>query len=412
MSQIFTASKYGNLKSKMNLIRGLDLPAADGKGGHYTGIPLGCGTGESYDTTTIDQIIGSSSQFYASNPFRRVVNAMPVTDYESKYNMSSIAATMGPKRMFSDLFSGTLPTVGSTPPPVMAADINLNRRLAMTSALGELSNLSKSTKLAASDKVLLSNHADMVNNLIKTLAPPVNNGGGGSAVTGCVKPTLAAGLNENMNSTSATNNTARLRACLDQIYMAFNCQLTNIATLHPVVAAFEDGILCMGDAPNDNYHQMAGHKLPSEYTAARYLRAKTWIFDQVLYLVNLMESTRESNGLTMLDNSLVVVITNDGMSVHSTLDMPVITFGSLGGAIKTGNYINYQRTGLPVMNVGGWDTGPGHTITRGHLLNSFHTTILNALKIPHTGFGNYGAATNYAEFVTAAGKQANLPILV
>lgn len=139
---------------------------------------------------------------------------------------------------------------------------------------------------------------------------------------------------------------------------------------------------------------------------------KGWVLDQLIYLLNLMDATKESNGLSMLDNSLVVLISNGACSIHSYQDIPVITFGSLGGALKTGNYINYQRTTAPQL-IGGHDGGPAYKYNLGRPLASFYTTLLNALKISHTGFGNYvNAETNYSEFITAQAKQANLPVRV
>lgn len=47
----------------------------------------------------------------------------------------------------------------------------------------------------------------------------------------------------------------------------------------------------------------------------------------------------------------------------------------------------------------------------GRPYNSFFTTVLNVLKISHSGFGEYVGPYSYSQFLTARQKQASLPIL-
>ena len=423
ISQIFTAAKYGALKSKMNIMRGFDqlVNSSEIQPGHETLYPLGaCGERSGLVKDTIDTVISNSSIFYPTAPFRKSLNAVPVNDQEFRYNYSwqggsQRAVLTGPSSIFTDFFSGTLPSTGGTVPP--PTDTNISRRIAMQNTVAKLNALVSSPKLSASDKIKLGAHASMVNDLLPNLAAPVAGAGSGGIVgPTCTKPTAPTGINESF--LSASGNQARVRSCLDQIYMAFNCQLTNMAVFHPVVAS-DTGNWEMGDGGNDIYHQLAGH----HYEVAKYLMYNGWVYDQLLYLLNKMDATKESNGLSMLDNSLVVVISNDACGVHSYEDIPVTTFGSLGGTIKTGNYINYQRTNAPAMTGGSLDFVPApnangdytkkYTYNLGRPLGSLYNTILNALKIPHSGFGSYvDASGNYAAFTTAAAKQASLPLLV
>jgi len=421
ISPLLPSNKFEKYKSKMNVMRGFDLTEVGG-GGHSQLFALGASNerGSNPVKNTIDTIIANSSEFYATTPFRKSLNAVPINDgayYNYNYsfqNGEQRSILTGPTSIFTDFFSGNsvLPGSGSTS-QTTTVDSNLSRRLALNSALTKLSSLSSSSKLSADDKRKLSEHADMINKLLPTIAPSTGAQTSDSGAS-CTKPTISQGLNESIKSTSG--NQARLRACLDQIYMAFNCQLTNVAYVHPVVA-YDTGNWDMGDSGNDAYHQMAGHK----HDVPSYLKYKGWVFDQLLYLLGLMDSTKESNGLSMLDNSLVVVVSNDACSIHSYQDIPVITFGSLGGAFKTGNYINYQRvnakqeTGVLEIPNGNDTIGYYYTYkyNLGRPLNSLYTTILNSLKITNSGFGNYvDAATHYSEFITDTAKKASLPLLV
>jgi hypothetical protein len=418
ISPVFTATKFGALKSKMNLIRGLDVltSAEFSGGGHSMTMALGSTYAEKSSTATkgtIDALIAGSSVFYPNAPFRRMMNALGASGNAGHYDHSSYGSVLqGPSQIFKDFFSGvTLPSSGGGSTPSAPADTNLSRRLAMNAVMSKFTALSNNTRLSSVDKQKLAEHAEMINKLMPVLAAPTASGGGGTLGGGCVTPTAVTGLNETIDS--ASNNGARLRACMDLIYMAFNCQLTNIVTFHPVCASDDSRRPMADDISGDIYHSEVGHihKVPE------YLKYKGFLFDHLVYLLNKMDATKESNGLSMLDNSLVVIVSNDGCSTHSDQDMAAVTFGGLGGLIKTGNYINYARPDAPTINFSfdGTAGQPGYRYTGnyGRPYNSLFTTLLNVLKIPHSGFGEY-ASTNstYAPFITAAGKQANLPILV
>jgi Protein of unknown function (DUF1552) len=417
ISPLFTAAKYGAIKSKMNVMRGFDvISQALGGGGHQQRYALAASDDRSGGAVkdSIDTVISNSNNFYPAAPFRKFLNVVPVSDINGKYNFSFQGGTersqiMGPRSLFTEYFSESLPGGGGATTPT---DQNAARRLAMNATMNRLSALSQSTQLSSADRVKMQEHSDLVRKMLTTLAPPAATSG---TLSSCSKPVAPAGINESY--TARTGITQRMRTLMDEIYMILSCQLTNVVSIQPCNGDDSGTLFTNGDNISDVYHQMAGH----HHDIPRYLPAKTWIMDQILYLANLMNSRTESNGLTMLDNSLIVVVSNDGCSVHSSEDIPVITFGSLGGLIKTGNYINYQRpetrqsTGeLDLINA---PDASGNYYYRynynlGRPLGQLYTTLLNVLGIPHSGFGEYhDPAGNYAAFTSAAGKQASLPIL-
>lgn len=419
ISPLFTAAKYGAIKSKMNLMRGFDLISqAAGGGGHRALYALGASDERSGGAVkdSIDTVISNSAKFYPANPFRRFLNVLPVTDISSSYNFSfqggaARSQVLGAKNLFTEYFSEALPSVGGA--AAAPADTYAARRLAMDATMNKLAAFSQSTQLSASDRIKMQEHSEAVRKMLTTLAPPTATGG---TVSACSKPVApAAGLNESY--TARTGITQRMRTLMDEVYMILSCQLTNVVSMQPCNGDDSGTLFTDGNSISDIYHQLAGH----HHDVPRYLPAKSWIMDQILYLANLMNSRVESNGLTMLDNSLIVVVSNDGCGVHSSVDMPVITFGSLGGLVKTGNYINYQRPdarqGTSELELVNAPDAAGNYYYRynynlGRPLGSLYTTLLNVLGIPHTGFGEYhDPASNYSAFTSAAGKQANLPIL-
>lgn len=413
LSTLFPASKYSALKSKMNIMRGFDLlSASQGGGGHRALYALGASDERSSAAAadTIDTVISNASQFYPTAPFRRLLNASTANDTGSGYNFSYQGGAprsqlRGPSQLFTEFFSGALP--GMTP-PMMASDPNLARRVALLTTQQRLRTLAGSPRLAMTDQRRLTQHADVMTALIDGLAPAATT----PAVMSCSRPTNTT-LAESMNAPGAQR---RIRLVLDEVYMALACQLTNVVTLQPVNADDAATLVTDGGA-NEVYHQMAGH----HHDLPRYLPAKTFLFDQLLYLLNRMDSTQETNGRSMLDNSLVVVVSNDGCGTHSSWDMPVVTFGSLGGRLRTGNYINYQRPTAPSLTssldlVNAPDAAGryryDYELNLGRPLGQFYATVLNVLGIPHSGFGEYTDPDgHYAAFTSSSGRRASLPVL-
>lgn len=417
VSRIFTAAKYGAIKSKMNVMRGFDvLSQAVGGGGHRSLYALAASDERSAGAMkdSIDTVISNSAKFYPVNPFRKFLNVLPVTDINGAYNYSfqggkERSQILGPTSLFTEYFTEALPGSGGAATP---EDTYAARRLAMNATMNKLSAFSQSTQLSAADRIKMQEHSEIVKKMLTTLTPPAATSG---ALSACSKPVAPSGINESY--TARTGITQRMRTLMDEVYMILSCQLTNVVSIQPCNGDDSGTLFTDGNSISDVYHQMAGH----HHDVPRYLPAKTWIMDQILYLANLMNSKVESNGLTMLDNSLIVVLSNDGCGTHTSEDIPVITFGSLGGAIKTGNYINYQRPEAP-QSYGSLDliNAPDaqgnysyrYNYNLGRPLGSLYTTLLNVLGIPHSGFGEYhDPSGNYAAFTSAAGKQANLPVL-
>lgn len=417
ISPLFTAAKYGALKPKMNVMRGFDvISQAVGGGGHRSLYALAASdersSGASMDS--IDTVISNSAKFYSANPFRKFLNVLPVTDISGMYNYSfqggkERSQILGPKSLFTEYFTEALPGgSGATAP---AEDLYAARRLAMDATMNKLSAFSQSTQLSSADRIKMQEHSDIVKKMLTTLTPPAATSG---TLSSCSKPVAPSGINESY--TARTGITQRMRTLMDEIYMILGCQLTNVVSIQPCNGDDSGTLFTDGNSISDVYHQMAGH----HHDIPRYLPAKTWIMDQILYLANLMNSKVESNGLTMLDNSLIVVLSNDGCGTHMSEDIPVITFGSLGGTIKTGNYINYQRPeaaqSSAILDLINAPDAQGNYYYRynynlGRPLGSLYTTLLNVLGIPHSGFGEYyDPGGKYAAFTSAAGKQANLPI--
>ena len=145
------------------------------------------------------------------------------------------------------------------------------------------------------------------------------------------------------------DHTTRLRLMLDMAVLAFWTDSTRVATF------------MFGHERNDlNYSFVngvkVGHHESSHYTESaekldQYRRINIWHAEQMAYLLERMKSIKESNGGSLLDNSMVFwgACLNDGNG-HGREDLPVLLAGKGGGVIKPGRRVNLPNK-TPLANL-------------------------------------------------------------
>lgn len=125
-----------------------------------------------------------------------------------------------------------------------------------------------------------------------------------------------------------------VRLMLDMIVLAFWTDTTRIATFMMGNAqtgrnfSFIDGV-------NSSFHGISHHRNEAD-RLAEYEKIGTWHIAQLAYLVDRMQSIKESDS-TLLDNSMVFWGTTirDG-NKHDIEDLPLLLAGRGGGTIRTG----------------------------------------------------------------------------
>jgi hypothetical protein len=63
--------------------------------------------------------------------------------------------------------------------------------------------------------------------------------------------------------------------------------------------------------------------------------------------LDLLAAIPESDGTTLLDNTLVVWCGQIAAGDHSLDNIPYVLAGAMGGAVKTGRYVRYPRVKTP-----------------------------------------------------------------
>jgi hypothetical protein len=120
-------------------------------------------------------------------------------------------------------------------------------------------------------------------------------------------------------------------------------------------------------------------------------------------LLNGMDAVVEGNGRTLLDNSLVVVMSDMATSTtgqHTGADAPILLAGSLGGKFRTGEVIDYgdrraDPMAIKVFRIGD-NQGPKTTYYAGPPTNALMISIMQSFGLTASdwedgqpGFGFY-----------------------
>lgn len=176
------------------------------------------------------------------------------------------------------------------------------------------------------------------------------------------KPTARPNLN--VPEETPDDPAEHLRLLGDLITLAFQADLTRVAT-------------CMvgNEGSNRSYKMIdvaEGHHSLSHHGGDKEKRrqiSKINLFHmtQMAYIVERMAQIAEGDGC-LLDHSLIVYGSGIGDgNRHNHDDLPILTFGGLGGAIRTGRHVVYEKE-TPLCNL--------------------YLLILHSLGLRHESFGD------------------------
>ncbi len=164
--------------------------------------------------------------------------------------------------------------------------------------------------------------------------------------------------------------TSRLESHFNLAATALITGMTNVVTLasgagNPHFAVTFTGLGINSDLHAIGHGQVAG----SEDLAIKIRRFHTGLLAQ---LMEQLQAIPEAGG-TMLDNTLIVYLSDSAENHHSTCyEWPVVLLGNLGGRLKAGDrFLNYPKYGLA-----------GH-----RTMSNLYTTFLHAVGAPRDFFG-------------------------
>jgi len=263
-------------------------------------------------------------------------------------------ATDDPNQVFDRMFGNFVPKPGGEAPDLQR--LRAQRKSVLDTVLGELSVVRN--RVGPGDRARIDRHTDLIRSLehrVTAVTQPPS--------AECVVPASPTGgldlyLDENLPALS--------RIQLDLLVAAMTCDITRVATF---MYSTSNGSPRMPFPPVESYYD--GHELGHQAIddgrpeALEFARKVTWYVGELAYLLDQLASIPEGAG-SLLDNTLVLFVSENATGQHETLNMPFLLAGNVGGYFDTGRYLDYG--------------GVSH--------NDLLVSIQNAFGIASTSFGS------------------------
>ena len=360
-------------KDRLILVDGLDMSVAINKGvGHphsrgmaavLTGTQLlpgtfetGSGLASFADGISVDQLIAgrnSTGLKFKSLEYSSGWSISGRSAGETAYaaniiNMAGSKKPIAPQvnavAAFNRIFAG----VGQ-PASSMSASNTLDKSI-LDAVVGQYTKIS--AQLGPSDKQKLSDHLDMIRQMEASLS--VTTTGGGAS---CVVPPLPT-ITDNAvtNSTpsgSGVDVTATLvpekgQVMVDLLVASLACDLTRVATM---IWADSEAKFIMNFDPLKlpDYHHAYQHEHGFQPDALN--KIYNWYAQNFVYLLQKLDAVKEADGTTLLDNTLVLWVTEiQKPDTHGQTNVPFVLAGKAQGKVRPGRWLQV-KSGTPNNNL-------------------------------------------------------------
>lgn len=266
-----------------------------------------------------------------------------------------------PREVFDEFLAGT------TAPTTLRDRLRGQRRRVLDSAQTSFAALER--RVSRDDRARLEAHAARLADLEARL---------GGSMSACVDPMLMLPT----GYPAVGRADLDYRAQIDVLVQSLACGVTRVASLHDssydgppfefLEAPVNASLAALGAIPLPgtrlmNWHQQIhGDAGGPPVDNPNLIAGFTFYASQFSYLLQQMRAIVEPDGGTLLDNSVVLWISEFGAgSAHSTENLPVVMAGKAGGRLMTGRHL--ARGGL----------------TTGDL----YTSILRLFDVPADSFG-------------------------
>lgn len=383
-SSVLTAA----LAAKLNVIRGFDVPFYLGhhRGGHLGNYAENDGNGTDGSTMrdrkrpTIDQVLAWSSAFYPDlTTIRERALVMGGGGMSAGWSSPStqsgeiqnVASQNDSLALFDAIF---VPDDGVEERPAIVDRV-----------LADYQRLRQNPRLSALDRQRLDDHLDRVDELQRKINVVVSCGE-------VERPESSS--SDEYGSSFGVDPVAHRRfwqLMNDVIAVAFSCDTCRIATLK-VGEIFSDFA--------GNWHENVAHqaKLPDAVAQDIIASAHQRFFADVFVdLAAKLDAVLDSEGVTVLDTTLLQWTQECGAVTHDPIELPVITAGSAGGFFATGSYVDYRDRERQAAEPDAANAVTSHV---GLVYNQWLGTVLESMGVPREDFesGSYGG---YGEVLLA-----------
>ncbi len=359
-------------RERLLLLSGVDLQVArqgpgglhqKGIGGLFTGRELqsgtqfvdGCGQTAGWaNGISVDQAVAQS--LHAGTVFPSLelgVRALD-NDVQGRISYAGAGQPLPPINKPSEVFNRLFSTLGASAGSIDA--LRASRRSVLDTVQSQFSTLS--LELSPEDRAKLDAHLTLVRDAEQRLTATSN-------------PALCSAPGRPLELDPASEGDMPLIADLelDLLAAAFACDLTRVASYQISTSLNRIAYPWLGSSSEG--HALS-HSGPSDLEARAQLVARqTWHAGRLAYFLSRLASYRESDGSTLLDNTLVV----------------------WGNEIAVGN--THAHDSIPFLLAGGgWAFRTGRFLTFDHQShNNLLVSVLNAMGIQDSSFGDPALCT-------------------
>jgi hypothetical protein len=382
--------------AQINVLRGLDISFGIGHhaGGHLGNYAHNEGLGgpaleaQSFPRPTIDQLLAWSPSFYDDLSAVRE-RALVMGTRETSFGFSNPSLATGTVQNIRGAVSSLELFRRVFSPPGSAGD---GRVPVVDRVLDSYKRLRDGNRrLSAADRQRLDDHMDRIAELQRKLTVTFPASCGGA---------------------TAPEDDSVLHNSLDPADAPRYAQLYNeVAAAAFICGASRIAVLGLGDEQRfvdftgDWHFDVAHYYLEPD---KQDLLARTYqrVFEHVFLDMAQRLDVEEADGLSYLDNSLLVWSQESGFSTHDPISIPVVTAGSAAGYFRTGLSVDYRRMGhepssfQPLLE--------GDKSYAGVLYNQFLATIMQSMGMAPSEFELWGHKGYGVPFVEAPGT--SLPV--
>ncbi|WP_416396352.1 DUF1552 domain-containing protein [Allohahella sp. A8] len=250
------------------------------------------------------------------------------------YSSGKIPITMNdnPLNAFENIFAGSAGPGDET----LA---NRRKRSILDAVMGDLTRLN--ARLGANEREKLEKHTASVREVEQRILDGGNSGGvcttGSFNSGGFTVPEGYHGYPPKIHLEEHFETIGKLQ--MDLITQSFACDMTRVATLmwsHPVSPTRVRNI-------DQGHHDTSHYGNRDSATAQKFVKYKQYFMEQFRYLIESLDSRTDSDGNSLLYNSVIFLCSELGDSNdHDHKDMPFILAGNAGGALQSGRYLDFD----------------------------------------------------------------------
>ncbi len=276
------------------------------------------------DRISVDQFIanriGMSTAFKSLEFGVRVIGGAPLNTISYSGANQPNVPIYDPTQMYSRMFANS--NLSSTQLSRLLAE----RKSVLDFLQSDIGVLE--TRLSSDDKNRLDAHLTGVRTIEQQLT---------SSVSSCTPPTAPAKLDPNDMANFPTIGKLQM----DMMLLALSCGMTNVATF--MWANADSWQYYPFAGVNEEHHGTSHCSDTDTANIENLILINIWQAQQVNYMLDQLAATKESDGSTMLDNTVLLWGNELGVgNTHDYKNIPWMLAGGAGGYLKSGRYLQFQ----------------------------------------------------------------------